>query len=56
MARDLLTHGGRNLGREPLELGHGVFGGPEDERVHAVLDGEQRKKFAYLLRAGILAI
>jgi Spy/CpxP family protein refolding chaperone len=26
------------------------------EQMHALLDGEQRKKFAYLLRAGVLAI
>ncbi len=26
------------------------------EQMHAVLDAEQRKKFAYLLRAGVLAI
>ena len=26
------------------------------EQMHALLDAEQRKKFAYLLRAGILAI
>jgi len=26
------------------------------EQMHALLDAEQRKKFAYLLRAGVLAI
>jgi hypothetical protein len=26
------------------------------QQMHAILDDEQRKKFAYLLRAGVLSI